>query len=62
MLTRLFAADLQLRRIQDDRVHLSKPTLIEGIDLWFPKKGSWISKVIYDSFLIQTDIYIHTGS
>jgi len=36
-LTRLFTADLQLGRIQDNQVHLSKPRLIEGINLWFPK-------------------------
>lgn len=36
-LTRLFAADLQLGHIQDDRVKITKPTLLTGIRLWFPK-------------------------
>jgi len=49
-LTRLFAADLQLGRIQDDRVHLSKPRLIEGINLWFPKtdqqRVAWPTSVL----------------
>jgi len=36
-LTRLFAADLQLGRIQDERVKITKATLLTGIELWFPK-------------------------
>jgi len=36
-LTRLFAADIRVGRIQDDRVKITKATLVDGIDLWFPK-------------------------
>jgi len=36
-LTRLFGADFQLGRIQDDHVKLTKAILLSGINLWFPK-------------------------
>ena len=36
-LTRLYAANLQLERIQNDQVELIKANLLTGIALWFPK-------------------------